>query len=1074
MTRKKVHNKKELKNNFSEKESLFAFIVIYPLLWILLLVLACKFLGICVFDFLKHKATQVKTKVTQVLRLEGDYLTLGDQNRVDLSMFHDEYVAGDGLELVSGNTFRLQETGVIPGEYGGNNNIPVLKVDQYGRVVKIRQEAISFPQSIKRINNLIGPDINIVGTNHQVIVESGGNNTIVLKTPQDIDTESNPTFSSLHLNDLYLSKFLYDKDGFVGGTNYVLTSTADGVKWEDVNIMTSDDQNLSWDSSTHTLSIENGNSVDLSELALDDQTLTWDDTTFELSIEDGNSVDLSNLALWKKEPIGGSYTTDLLTPRSTDVQKIKLERTSWGLTELLIKNEDETDNYAGAVLSLKGSGPDFTNNMFLAKLGRNYYVPSWAGKGVVSSDQPLVIASVKSTNLTYPNRYPYIMFQTGGYYTAPIDRMILNHEGNLGINDFSPPEKLSVGGNIALTDSTTAKIYSRSHELEIGTNNNSVRIYSNNKVHLAIDSAGTRRGFVYVGTNRDPTSILGRENKLFVVLSDSNTVAPLVSVRYSNTIAGPVALYYKARGHINSPQVVARDDVLGGYNSLGYNGSGVTGWQLSAQLRHRVYDVINGNVVPYIEFKHRQPNGSYIDVARMLYDGRFGIGNTNPQATLDLSPIGGDPLTLNIRSIVGTETGILRFADATTGINSVSLRAPHTITSSYTLQFPENLGNTLDVMYNAGGGQLAWDSVEHLLAINVGDHAVLYSNGTNIVGDPESFYWDYDNKRLGINLGGGVPLAPLVVRATTTRAGILLLDDTGGTYTKFAVTGLCNPDPLRCPRISIDTGTIRGFYYTDERWSLGRDEFGSAKAGLRLNDINGIWADRFDLHLVARNYDAIIVKTSYSVTHILTDPRFDVGIGTSSPSAKLQVGDAGDGTFALANAWNTFSDEKLKDNITPIKEGLAKVLELRPVYYTWKDGKDKDKHIGFIAQEVRNVVPEVVEETDSGYLAIDYSKLVSVVVQAVKELKERLDIANEQIKRLTDENKALKEKLANLENKLNDLEKRVEALEGKKSSSSSSEKPQSTSEETPTPTQTPTNTPTLTESTSTTPTPTKE
>jgi hypothetical protein len=89
------------------------------------------------------------------------------------------------------------------------------------------------------------------------------------------------------------------------------------------------------------------------------------------------------------------------------------------------------------------------------------------------------------------------------------------------------------------------------------------------------------------------------------------------------------------------------------------------------------------------------------------------------------------------------------------------------------------------------------------------------------------------------------------------------------------------------------------------------------------------------------------------------------------------------------------SDKKLKKNIKDIKYGLSDVLKLRGVDFDWKEKRDGRHDIGVIAQEVQEVVPEVVREVDDfeggTYLAVDYSKLVPVLIESIKELKKELD-----------------------------------------------------------------------------------
>ena len=89
------------------------------------------------------------------------------------------------------------------------------------------------------------------------------------------------------------------------------------------------------------------------------------------------------------------------------------------------------------------------------------------------------------------------------------------------------------------------------------------------------------------------------------------------------------------------------------------------------------------------------------------------------------------------------------------------------------------------------------------------------------------------------------------------------------------------------------------------------------------------------------------------------------------------------------------SDIKLKKNITDTKYGLSDVLKLRGVDFDWKEKRDGKHDIGVIAQEVKEIIPEVVSEVpdfeDGTYLTVDYSKLVPVLIESIKELKEELD-----------------------------------------------------------------------------------
>lgn len=83
------------------------------------------------------------------------------------------------------------------------------------------------------------------------------------------------------------------------------------------------------------------------------------------------------------------------------------------------------------------------------------------------------------------------------------------------------------------------------------------------------------------------------------------------------------------------------------------------------------------------------------------------------------------------------------------------------------------------------------------------------------------------------------------------------------------------------------------------------------------------------------------------------------------------------------------SDERLKDNINTIENALDKVDTLRGVEFNWTG--DFDTQIGVIAQEVKEVLPEVVEQDNIGHYQVNYSAIVPVLIEAIKELKNEIE-----------------------------------------------------------------------------------
>jgi hypothetical protein len=96
------------------------------------------------------------------------------------------------------------------------------------------------------------------------------------------------------------------------------------------------------------------------------------------------------------------------------------------------------------------------------------------------------------------------------------------------------------------------------------------------------------------------------------------------------------------------------------------------------------------------------------------------------------------------------------------------------------------------------------------------------------------------------------------------------------------------------------------------------------------------------------------------------------------------------GSIWAAGNITAYSDVKLKENIQTIDSALEKVLKLRGVYYTLKRDETKTRKIGVVAQEVQEVLPEVVVlhkdiEDEEGTLAVDYGNISGLLIEGMKE-----------------------------------------------------------------------------------------
>ena len=114
----------------------------------------------------------------------------------------------------------------------------------------------------------------------------------------------------------------------------------------------------------------------------------------------------------------------------------------------------------------------------------------------------------------------------------------------------------------------------------------------------------------------------------------------------------------------------------------------------------------------------------------------------------------------------------------------------------------------------------------------------------------------------------------------------------------------------------------------------------------------------------------------------------NVGIKTTNPTSALYiVGDAYVTGIITAFDFNSASDSSLKENVYTIENALDTVSQIRGVTFDWKNTKKPS--IGVIAQEVEQVLPELVSDTDPK--TVNYNGLIGVLIEAIKELKQEVE-----------------------------------------------------------------------------------
>ena len=136
------------------------------------------------------------------------------------------------------------------------------------------------------------------------------------------------------------------------------------------------------------------------------------------------------------------------------------------------------------------------------------------------------------------------------------------------------------------------------------------------------------------------------------------------------------------------------------------------------------------------------------------------------------------------------------------------------------------------------------------------------------------------------------------------------------------------------------------------------------------------------------NFINVTDDTSTNVTRYIIFANGTSGAITEQVSSSKLTFNPSTGLLTSTD-YNSSSDKRLKKNIKTMTSALNTVNALRGVTFEWKEGNGKA--IGLIAQEVKEVLPEIVSTDDNGYLGIKYTNMIGVLVEAIKELKSEFE-----------------------------------------------------------------------------------
>ena len=359
-------------------------------------------------------------------------------------------------------------------------------------------------------------------------------------------------------------------------------------------------------------------------------------------------------------------------------------------------------------------------------------------------------------------------------------------------------------------------------------------------------------------------------------------------------------------------------------------------------------------------------NNNQIYLSRIASGGNVGIYQTNPQSRLDIN---GD---LNVNTHI-TASGNISGSSTSTG--SFGRLEAQTISAS-----------RVDV--DAGTLAIGGTSINKTVADNIQNTSGTNTGDITLAGGSKDFI-QLTNQVVTVNQ----------VDLTDDVTGVLpsanLDSDTAHLTTTQTFSGI---KTFSAP-ITASAGVSGSVSSTG---SFGRMVVGSsglAQSGSTLFEIKGQQGTLFNVTdemsgsiFTANTIAGIPVIEAFSDQSVKLGPfgnRFTIDVsGNVSASADIVA----DGDVVAYNS----SDMRLKNNLKVIEGALEKIDGIAGYEFDWNDNspgwaRQRGHDVGVVAQEIEKIHPEIVEERKNGYLGVDYKRLVPLLIQSIKELKQEVE-----------------------------------------------------------------------------------
>jgi hypothetical protein len=210
-----------------------------------------------------------------------------------------------------------------------------------------------------------------------------------------------------------------------------------------------------------------------------------------------------------------------------------------------------------------------------------------------------------------------------------------------------------------------------------------------------------------------------------------------------------------------------------------------------------------------------------------------------------------------------------------------------------------------------------------------------------------------------------------------------------------------------------------------ENYTSGADN--TAVGSFALNDnITGVANTAIGNRAISRNttdgYNVAVgrsaIDNNFGTNNIGVGYMADLSIGSN----QVRIGNTAITYAGIQVPWTVTSDRRWKENIRKLPYGLQTVMELNTVDYTRKDTDSEKREMGFIAQDLEDVLAKIgymdqgfLTKDDDGYLSVRYNDLIALLTKAIQERQNIIDTQNRKIETFEDQIVVLSKRLKNIE-----------------------------------------------------------